>query len=330
MTTTSVVVGDPHTVADEIPECERLMRGAIAFAGAVGAVRLVVLGDLHHNHSTVRVEVVAFWKRVIAWARAAGLEVVFMVGNHDMSNDRSCHILIAYPEAVVVDRPTVIDQVLYLPYVHVREDFVAMCQANPTRTVVCHQLFDGSTYENGFYCGEEGVDAALIPQDLVISGHIHKPQVLGKVWYVGAPRWRIASDANEERRIYALTLDVGGAMVGAQEHDTAPYCRRIVHMQDTPDSPAAPPAPGPLVDVRVDVTGPTDYVRARAADLEAMGCRVKTVRTDAVRVEVRESDGLPRAWDRFAGAYVPTRGTPMVRVRALAASQYGLAAGGAT
>jgi hypothetical protein len=323
----SVYVGDMHCVVEEIDECWNLIQGVLAFCIKVDADQVVFLGDQHHAHSTVRLEVMAFWRKVFALFAEHEIAVVALVGNHDLSNDRATDAMVHYPEIVSVRQPHSRGGILYLPYIHDPKEFLAACRACPeARTVVCHQLFDGSRYENGFYVGEDGVDPTLLPQPAVISGHIHKPQRVGKVWYLGAPRWRIATDANEDRAVWAVEHDVDGNAVRARAMDTAPYCRRIVHLQDTPEAPADVPVPGPLLDVRVDVTGPAAYVRARGDELEGRGVRVRTFRNDQSTLVVKESEGLQVAWRKFRQSFVPSRGTPGDRVAVVAAERFGLAA----
>lgn len=318
------------TIGD-LAEGGRLIEGVAGFAEELRADHIVLLGDLFDTMSHVRLEVMAFWRDAIRRARrsSAGSTIV-LVGNHDRSNDGLEHALWPYgqgEEATIIDAPQILQGVLFLPHMADPAEFVRLCRAHPTRTVVCHQTFDGAQYENGFYAGADAVDPAAIPQDQVISGHIHKPGRYGKVWYVGAPRWRTASDANEERAVWCVDHAPDGSIVAAVPRDTARWCRRIVQLEATPESWPDVPAPGPLVDVRVAVRGPGAFVQDALARLAAQGVtRVSSVRTDALVPSVRESEGVGRAWGRFVEAYAGEHGTPAARVRARAADDYGLVA----
>jgi hypothetical protein len=108
--------------------------------------------------------------------------------------------MMVHTNIMVVDEPRVVlPGILFVPYVHDPAEFVQICQQYPeAKTVVCHQTFAGSYFENGFLT-PDGVEPNLLPQEQVISGHVHSPQRIGKVWYPGAPRWRTVSDANTER-----------------------------------------------------------------------------------------------------------------------------------
>lgn len=322
----TVYVGDPHGTVGHLEECGRLIRAVAEFAREQDARRIVFLGDLFDTMSVVRLEVAAFWRWAFAYLIAEGFQVVSLVGNHDYDNAQRSHALEGYSGVTVVDGPVVLDGILHLPYVHEPARFVELCRAHPTGVVVCHQAFDGAEYENGFYAGPEAVDQKLIPQTLVISGHVHKPARLGKVVYLGASRWRIASDANTSRALVMFDHDATGKVRAVEKLDLSTVCRQILQFELTPENLTVIPPAGPLVDVRVDVRGPTAFVLGWAEKLAARGVRVRTFRTDAVRLSVRESEGVGVAWGRFVREFRPSRGTGSERVAALAAEVYGLRA----
>ncbi len=317
----TIFVGDPHPVVEELDDVRALIRAIEAFARDTKARRIVFLGDQHHTHSVVRLEVMGLWKEAF---RLLGRhrEVVALVGNHDRSSCGRYHAMAAYPEVRVIEKPEVFDSTLWVPHMADPRDFESLCQqyAYMTDLVVCHQLFDGSVYENGYYAGEEGASIDAVPQAEIISGHIHKPQRLGKLWYPGAPRWRTASDANEKRAIWFVDGDT------RIPYDTAQCCRRIILLDDSPEKPADVPAPGPLLDVRVEVRGPAEYVVPRTAALRARGVRVTPFRTDSARIEVRESDGIVPAFVKYLAGYEGRRGTPRPRLAEIVKERMGIAA----
>jgi hypothetical protein len=309
-----VYVGDPHATAGEVDDCRALMGRVRSFAREVAADRVTILGDLHHTHAVVRLEVVSMWREELSRLVADDLEVVVLKGNHDASQDGRHHILVAYRDlgVTVVDAPLELGGVLHLPYMARKEDFVAACCASGSPVVVCHQLFDGSRYENGFYAGEEGVDQADVPQERVISGHVHDPQEFGKVWYVGAPRWRSASDANKDRHVWAVDHGEDGRFSKVCGEDTSRCCRKIVHLEDRPGAPAALPEAGPLIDVRVDVYGTSASLPARVEEVRAAcpGARVRPFRTDPPAARARESEGVRQAFSGYLQSFTAKGGTP--------------------
>lgn len=309
-------VGDPHVVPEELDDCEALMGFVERTAIEVDADETCILGDLHNTHNIIRAEVLAFWRR---WARGKRL----IIGNHDYAGEGLLiHALQAYEEiATVVDRPTMVGGVLYLPYYADRERFVADCSAHPCTFLVCHQTFDGSLYENGFYASD-GVDAARLPQKEILSGHIHTPQTFGKVTYIGAPRWRSLSDANVSRSIWLYTFDDDGNAVEKVSFDTGAVCRQIRYVIDTPDDPFEGVL-DPRHDWRVDVKGPAEYVQARKEALSGPGVKLRTFKTDTTKVAVRESEGIVPAFRGYLQAYSPKHGTSTDRLGQMATERLG-------
>jgi hypothetical protein len=108
-----------------------------------------------------------------------------------------------YDGIVIVDQPLrAADGVSYIPYIDDHDEFgeqlnTAMVQSD---LIFCHQTFRGANF--GFITSKEG---AVVPDDYpgqIISGHIHKRQDLGCVWYPGTPFAQEASDHNEVKGIF--------------------------------------------------------------------------------------------------------------------------------
>jgi hypothetical protein len=302
-------VGDVHATPDELDDCECLMAFVLATALALKVDYVCLLGDSYHTHNIIRVEVLAFWRRWFATFKSHGIKVIGLVGNHDYGGEGlSIHAMMAHEEQIeVVDRPTVKEGMLFMPYYSDREKFVVdCCAAAPlTKTLVCHQTFQGGKYENGFYA-EDGVNPDLIPHTYILSGHIHTPQTFGKVTYIGAPRWRTLSDANIDRAIWLYTF-ADGEVVGAESFDLGDVCRRIYYFEDTPETPFLGTV-DPRHDYRIDVRGPSDWVTARK-QFYGSGVNVRIFRTDQAVVKVRESEGIDKAFVSFMERYRPKFGT---------------------
>ncbi len=306
-----LIVGDPHATPDSIDEMERLMDFVIKTALEQKVNMVVLTGDQYHTHSIIHLSVQAFWSRTFKKMEKLGLLTVALVGNHDRSGNHS-H---SYESAMsvhednvrVVNAPQTISGILFIPYIHDGEYFVKLCNGVPHRkTVICHQTFDGSKYENGFYA-KEGIDASLIPQTQIISGHIHAPQELGKVWYVGAPRWRTVSDANTERAIWLVEHDATGTILNRTPFDTSKVCTPIWNVTDSPESQVVWVPAGK---VTVDIHGPVDYINERVKHFTELGYRIRTFPEKNFTSEVKESEGVSIAFTRFIQGYVPKNGTP--------------------
>ena len=302
-------VGDPHITVDAIEEGERLMDGVCTTALEEGVREICILGDLHHNHSVIRVEVLHFWKRAIE-AMKAVCKVRAIVGNHDLSYTGDGDALMAYPEADIVRGFHKEDGILYISYQSDVKEIERICQQHyDCFGLVCHQAFRGSVYESGMAVGEsESVDPDVIPQKWVISGHIHSPGRIGKVTYAGAPRWRTLNDANKDRNLPVVEHHRDGNMIVQKYVDTSKWCRRIHKLEDRETSPIQTPIPEG--DVRVDVFGTLVYLNRRVPELKALGCRVRDFRLDAPAAQVRESEGVGVAFRRYRSEYRAPQGTP--------------------
>ena len=322
-------IGDPHTTPDETEDVGNLLNYAARIADNRKVDQICILGDLHHNHSVVRLEVFNFWRynfRALA-KRLPNTRVVLIVGNHDMAGDQSVlagqyNSLQLYHEdsLIVVDSPVVLGGVLHLPFYRDVDEFVQDCRNNPTSHLVCHQSFCTAIYENGFPV-MEGVDLGQIPQSRVISGHIHTPQTLRsndkEVWYPGAPRWRIASDANKERYIWVVERDDAGNVLNTESFPTSKACKAMYRLKDLPNDPLNLETLDPRHSYVIDVEGPSSWVDQRIA-LYPVGVKKRAVRIDAEQPKVRESDGIEVSFKKYMQGYQPSFGTKLERFELLA------------
>lgn len=215
-------IGDPHVMNSNLVDSEKLLQFALdtAITEKVNAVEF--LGDLFHTHAVLRVEVVAFWQRWFNKFETEGIEVRALVGNHDQpgskekeqemnaldvfqSNSKNANVL-----RKIINKPMIIDGIAYIPYMSSEEGFIAAANAlyeqGATELLVCHQTFTGAVYENG-QPAEDSVDPNKIPQLRIHSGHIHKEQEFGKVWYQGTAKYDKLSDANEKKGIWVYELN---------------------------------------------------------------------------------------------------------------------------
>jgi DNA repair exonuclease SbcCD nuclease subunit len=311
-------VGDVHARPDCLDETQKLIDLIESTAIDEKVDYIVFLGDQFHTHSVIHLSVLGFWKRAFAQLANYQYHVYALVGNHDMSgrigDENNALMLFDRDHVTVVERPTkLVKDVVLMPYYADHQKFVDDAARFPdASTLVCHQTFDGSKYENGFYA-QDGIDPNLLVQRRVISGHIHTPQSFGKVWYPGSPRWQSIADANTERGIYVVDHATNSA---PKMYSTKGVCRPIYTMVDREDAPAKLPEAG--ADVIVDVYGSREYVRARAAELEKLGARVRQFQQVAKTLKVKESDGLPVSFQKFIKDHKSKMGTSSQRLMELA------------
>lgn len=268
-----------------------------------------LLGDQHHTHNIIRAEVMAMYRETFKRWRKLPFKTRVLVGNHDYAGEgHPVHSMLMYDELIeVVDHPVFDCGRLYMPYYADREAFVRDANTGAGTTLICHQTFHGSTYENGFLA-EDGVEPTLLVQNRILSGHIHTPQEFGKVKYVGAPRWRSLTDANVERAVWLYEFQDDGSVESCESVDTGTTCRQIRYIEVTPSAPFDESL-DPAVDWRVDIRGPADFVEERKKALSLPGVRVRCFRTDQATAKVRESEGIAPAFRNYLSKYTARHGT---------------------
>ena len=302
-----LLVGDPHMTVESLDEGVKLMDFVYRVAQERHIPYIVILGDLHHTHAAVRVEVTHFWMKQFKRPEAAGKRIILLVGNHDMpgnaSGDPLVHALESYkdiPGVTVVDMPKVIDNILYMPYYADPKAFVEDGGDLPG-LMFAHQTFTGARYENNFPAAD-GVDPDSLKATKIISGHIHMRQTLGegRVVYVGSPRWLISTDANQERGINILDYND----LSLEFVSTAQVCRPIRSYELTPGAEndfAVNPDDRNIVTLK----GPKDWINKTVETFRASmpTLEVRSVYQEEQDLEVRESDGLAESLRKFVTSH---------------------------
>jgi DNA repair exonuclease SbcCD nuclease subunit len=306
-----LLIGDPHVTVEELSDCQALLDLVIGTARQHHPDYVVFLGDLHHGHAVVRVEVMDFWKRNLAVLGQDGQKSILLVGNHDRPNNVNLKMdALAYesPTTHVVSEPEAIGDVRFIPWTHSNEEFIAAC--GDAKVIFAHQEFKGGRFDNGMWI-PNGVDPDSIPATAIVSGHIHRPAQFGKTWYPGSPRWRTASDANVDRAIWLVEVAGGDVKCNASGFiPTRGICRALYHIEDVESIGSDKPSIIQPARVTVNIRGSVDYVNARKAFWAGQGASVATFPTQETVRDVRESDGLPRAIQKHLAQYKPKYGTP--------------------
>ena len=305
-------VGDPHYVVSEEDDCKLLLNQIRSVVESHEIDTIVWLGDLHHDHALVRAEAISFWFNAF-FKVFNDVSHIVLVGNHDMPHDAMSnrkHAMIAYMDRSrsvdIIERPTVIDGVLYMPYMHCKDRFVKHCLEEAGATVVCHQTIEGAKIGNEFF--PDGISRDLIPQKHVISGHIHMAQELTNgnrtTTYVGSPRWRDMNDANIPKHLMVADL-VNGEFVN--RINIPSECQPILRFLVSEDQPI-PDAPqfGRVV---YDVVGKRQFVNEMSAKLSAPGVRVRATITEVSAPRVKESNDVVGEIKTYIDASSPPLGS---------------------
>lgn len=227
----TLLVGDPHIKINNITESEKLIDFVAEIAKKQKVDQIVFLGDLFHTHAIKRLEVENFWQKSFDKLDTLNLEVIVLVGNHDIIGSKELGLSINSlnvfkndrAKRIIVDTPMIHNNIAYVPYTHEAEDFIKKANdlyESGARLLIAHQTFQGAAYENNFYA-PDGIDASKISFQNIIAGHIHKSQTIGKVWYPGTPKWDTTSDANEDKGIWVINHDDLGCVNETKFYSTS-------------------------------------------------------------------------------------------------------------
>jgi len=219
-----LIVGDPHITIQRIEDGRAFLKRLAALSRKNDIEEVVLLGDLFHTFSVIRSEVLEAWCNFF---REVNTPIIALVGNHDYAGQSGgSHALepLRYikPEEnskTIVDKLTVRNGIYYLPFIRNNDEFEKICKSIPANsTLVCHQSFHGAEFGSG-YLDPHGADTECIRHlASVVSGHIHKRQEFGNVWYPGVPFQHSFADAGYQTSVFTVDLTSTGYQL-IEEHD---------------------------------------------------------------------------------------------------------------
>jgi DNA repair exonuclease SbcCD nuclease subunit len=200
-----LICGDKHLKITRFEQSKQLLQWIEKEIEINKPDMYVCLGDDMDSHAILRAELMAEFNKHIDII-SQKIPVVYILGNHDYfkpkdSTYHSMQTLIGKKNFYVIDKPTELMGMTFIPYMPKHEDFPK--QIN-TEIVLAHQTFLGADY--GHVRPDDGVDISAITDKLFISGHIHKRQQLSNAIYPGSPYAMSIDDLNQIKGFYYLTL----------------------------------------------------------------------------------------------------------------------------
>lgn len=216
------LLGDPHAKPDNLDKIGTLFDIAEDLGNPT-----IILGDLLDTKEVIRSKVYNF---VLKRLQGSKLKFLILVGNHDWHNldclDHSLQGLKLLANVTVIDEPTLIDNMLFVPYMDKIEDFKKVIKSpeySSTKILVMHQGVVGFDYGNG-RIEEEGLEIGDLKRfKKVISGHFHKFQENKNLVYLGTPFSHSQGEANQEKFIAVFdpaTLELDLAKTPFARHVT--------------------------------------------------------------------------------------------------------------
>lgn len=307
-------IGDVHAQASDLDDCKALIRYIEKILSEQGPkVTLVFLGDQYNDHAIINAEVLNFWHQSFKTLSKKAERIIALVGNHDISHSSitGAHAMLAHSEQIIVVDKFYVDQkdsIAFVPYVHDKDEFIKLCNSFDTKLLVAHQSFSGAQFENGFF-DPSGIDQELVPNKQIICGHIHLSQVLGRVTYLGSPRWRTRSDVNVDKGIWLADIE-NGVTLSTIKYDTSLACRKLWLFEDKEVAPLLAVEGVQSKDkVYLDIYGSEKYVSEAKDKWASLNAVIRTFKDKVNNAVVKESDGVEKAFDKWTKAFVPKNGT---------------------
>jgi hypothetical protein len=238
----------------------------------------VLCGDIFHQAETVHMPT---WNRLHDLLHAWPDEMYVIVGNHDQYGARGRHCLegmVGLPGVRIVDSPRWTALGRMLPYC-APDDFapslagVAVpgtgAQAPPI--VWCHHGFKGA-YQNAMVQDSDGVSCAEVPPGhLIVTGHYHMPQTLGRIIYCGSPYQTTFAEEGQEKG-WLRWADITANPMPIRIAYDLPSPRHWTIAWD-PSTGQGPVKPAGSVEgdrFRIRTTAPKHTVRASSAQLKGL------------------------------------------------------------
>lgn len=307
-----LIVGDVHATVGELDDCQALMDLIKDILIKEKIDYLVFLGDQTHNHAILNVHVMDFWNRNFKELSTLVVkDVIVLVGNHDLPGNTGTTKVNSMSffsnDVIVVDDCASIDGMLFVGYKAKNEDFINICHEFKTdRVVFCHQVFDGSCFDNGFYA-PNGIKISELPPDQnYIVGHLHTPQVFDRVHFVGSPRWRTLGDANVfSRCVYLYNMKQNSINI---TYPTNTHCNVICQV-DVDENGRGPLIPD-CDTLVVNITGNKDFVNREELEYRKIMQPYPTTtviikkfyKDNETSIKVRESDGVDQTLKKYVGS----------------------------
>lgn len=211
----AVLISDVHYSLQNLELSDKAFRTAIAKAAELG-VPLIDAGDITNDKAILRGEVVNRLIDTMLYAKAQGVKVGLLVGNHSLLNEKGTDHALNFLRPYVEIYDTVgylwATKLMLIPYQNDSDKLkTLLSQVVPGTTLIMHQGFLGAAM--GDYIQDKtSIDPALVKDFTVISGHYHRHQTLtllkvkeaemypmgvGTVTYIGSPFSMSFGEAND-------------------------------------------------------------------------------------------------------------------------------------
>ena len=289
-------IGDLHIKTNNLEESHKLLQFILdqALENKVDVVEL--LGDVYDSHDIVRLRVIKFWQHWFTILSQQAFKIRVLVGNHDITGEYSDSYSALHPFITlendnfkIVHEPFVDGVYGYLPYIHSNDKFIEeanLLASKGSTVLVSHPNYEGAVYDNGTPIDKGVSDDSLDVRFYhLVGGHIHSQIEIGRIWYVGTPRWLTKSCANKKKGIWLCTHNDSGKMTEKQFISTESVCTPMISVvwKEGEEKPQIPSN----AKVDIELIGSSDWVTKEKLSLK--GVSVSSKITDSKRNKERKS-----------------------------------------
>ena len=170
--------------------------------------KIVIAGDTNDLKNIVHVDAFVMLKEILETYH--DIEFIFLHGNHDSSakgSYKSAIELLRGPEniTVITEATTgLLPGIAFVPYSnHIIEDLESI-KDDESKVLISHFGLSDAVLSSGISLRTRLSSRDLDKYETVILGHYHKPQQIGKCYYVGSPIQLRRDEAEEEKRFLIL------------------------------------------------------------------------------------------------------------------------------
>ena len=292
-----LTIGDPHLQISKLDVSEKFCDSTLKVIKEAKPKKTVILGDLFHTFSVLRSEVLTLWNNFIEETKKH-TELILLVGNHDQAGaNGGTHALEVFKgrrNVFVIDQLTLLDGIYYMPFVREKEQFEIACRALPAGAILfCHQSFEVSKFDNGFYDPHGASMDCIAHLSQVISGHVHLHQSFRNMIHPGTPGQMSFGEAGQQKGIFLGYLDESSQKLIFSEPIELPLPKfHVVERATVAELLAALPEPNPEDSYRLAATGSPQEIDAFWKSEEIKAFRAKVKRLDNATRALRGEDRL--------------------------------------
>lgn len=244
------VVGDCHCKPNNLETIEQLFSIVEEIGGPV-----IWLGDMLDTKDLVRARCLNAY---YSYFKSSKLDHIVLVGNHDQyhagAEEHSLETLKALENVEIIDKPTLVNDMLMAPYYHDLEKFRSDVLSQKARFLFMHQGVTGFDYGNGFVAENEISLIELKGYEKVVSGHFHAFQEKGNLTYLGTPFSHSFGETDQKKYLGIFDADAG-----TLETVETPFPRHVTVEIDL-DAKKKPKIPDTDDHIRVILTGSRERV----------------------------------------------------------------------